>query len=131
VEKEQSTEDSPRQSFRAVGGAEAAKVEIKSAVSVVPKVVVLTSIRNTRFLVVPVRDTPADGFSIKEDGYEAEEAKGYVTAHLGPDAYLDAAVWAQAISIVRSGGKVKFVLGPDPIEVGDEKKFPVEIQRDV
>lgn len=129
MEKEQpTTEESPRQSFRVVGGPDAAKVEVQPPVSGAPKMVALTSIRNERFLVVPVRDNPADGFSLKEDGYEAGEAKGRVEALLGPNAYLDSAVWARAISMVRSGGKVMLVLGRTPVVVEDEKRFPIEIQ---
>jgi len=129
VEKEQPTDDAPRQSFRVVGGAEAAKVEVQPPVSGARKIVALTSIRNDYFLVVPVRDTPAEGFSLREDGYEAHEAKGQVEALLGPNAYLDGAVWAKAISMVKSGGKVKLILGEVPIKVEDEKKFPIEIQK--
>lgn len=131
MEKEQPTDDSPRHSFRVVGGADAAKVEVQPPVSGARKAVALTSVRPDRFLVVPVRDVPTDGFSLREDGYEALAGKGRAEALLGPNAYLDSAVWAEAISRVKSGGKVMLVLGQDPIDVEgeDEKKFPVEIEK--
>ena len=128
MEKEQPTE-APRHSFRVVGGHTAARVDIKTPESSVLKGVGLVSIRKGRFLVVPIRDIPMDGYSLKEDGYEAGEAKGHVEAAFGSDVYLDGAVWAAAIERTSRGGRVTFVLAQTSIDVEGGKKFPIEIQK--
>lgn len=128
MEKEQPT-DVPRHSFRVVGGHAAARVEIQAPASRVPKSVAIISIRNSRLLVVPIDDIPMDGYSLREDGYEAEGAKGRVEAIFGSDAYLDGAVWAKAASMASRGGRVTFVLGRTSIDVEGEKKFPIEIRK--
>lgn len=117
-----------RQSFRVVGGSEAAQVVIRSAVTSPIRVVAVTSVKDKRYLAVPVRDRPAEGYSIAEDGYDADTIRAQVESFFGPHVRIASEVWVKALSILDMGGKMKFERGGPPFEEGGRIITPICIQ---
>lgn len=116
-----------RQSFRIVGGREAAQVSISPQVNTGVKKVAATSIGPERYLAVPVRDVPVEGYSIEEDGYDANTTRARVEVLLGPSSHLDGPIWATAIKILDAGGKVLFTRSNVPVDLQGRQVFPVRI----
>lgn len=120
-------ESTVRQSFRIVGGIEAAQVTIRATSGTGVTKVATTTIRPGRYLVVAVRDVPAEGYSIAEDGYDANTAKARVEMLLGPCSHLDGSTWAGVVKILDAGGKVVFTRDNVSIDLHGRQVFPVRV----
>lgn len=118
----------PRQSFRIVGGADAAHVTVTEPAARVVEEVAVVSIHDGKYIATPVRDAPVEGYSINENGDDADDTRARVIALLGPDAYLPGSMWAQALVALDAGRSVMFVRGSKPVEVRGKKMFPVRIR---
>lgn len=117
-----------RQSFRVVGGSEAAQVVVRHEVTNPIRVVAVTSVKAKRYLAVPVRDRPAEGYSIAEDGYDADTVRAQVESFLGPYVRLASDAWTKALSILDMGGKIKFERGGPSFEEGGSIITPICIR---
>lgn len=117
-----------RQSFRVVGGSEAAQVTVQPIVTNPVRVVAVTSVKDERYLAISVRDRPAEGYSIAEDGYDASTTRAQVESFLGPYVRLASEVWIKALSILDMGGKIKFERGGPSFEEGGNIITPIRIR---
>lgn len=116
-----------RQSFRTVGGPEAAQIPIRATSNTAAKKVAATTISPGRYLAVPVRDVPAEGYSIEEGGYDANTTKARVEVLLGPGSHLAGPIWARALSVLDAGGKMIFARSNTPVNLHGRQVFPVQI----
>jgi len=121
-------EETPLHSFRVVGGADAAQVQVTRAKARAVEAVSVASFGRDRFLVTPIRDVPVEGSSIDENGYNVNMAQARVVSFLGGDVYISRAVWSKAFTIVKGGGKVVFVRGKTRVKIKDKQLFPVVIR---
>jgi len=115
------------QSFRVVGGIDSAQVAIKPPRSTAAKKVAVTTIADERYIAVPVRDAPAEGYSIDEGGYDANTTKARIEVLLGADSHLDGSTWVNALRILDAGGKVLFTRENTPVDLAGRQVFPVRI----
>lgn len=120
-------EPSMGQSFRVVGGVDSAKVAIKSSFSTAARKVAATTIGPERYIAIPVRDAPAEGYSIDEGGYDANTTRARIEVLLGANSHLDGPTWTNALRVLDAGGKVLFTRENTPVDLAGRQVFPVRI----
>lgn len=115
------------QSFRVVGGPESAQIVIKATATTAAKRVAATTISPERYLAVPIRNEPVEGYSIEEGGYDANTTKARVEMLLGPGSHLDGPTWVRALRVLDAGGKVIFTRESTSVDLHGRPVFPVRI----
>lgn len=120
-------EPSMGQSFRVVGGIDSAQIAIKAQSTSSVKKVAATTLGDERYVAIPVRDVPVEGYSIEEGGYDANTTKARIEVLLGANSHLDGPTWVNALRILDAGGKVMFTRENTPVDLAGRQVFPVRI----